>query len=360
MASARTRAWVLLSLAAGARGRSSASDGPPPGGRDYETAAERAAERARASLSSRVPPGRVQLAEGNLEPVLGAGRPLPQVPPMRPRMESISGDANTQLGIPELAARLKKLYKEKLLPLERMSLYSDFYGSYLTDSHFDSRPMVLLIGPYSVGKTSFIKYLLGRSFPGERIGPEPTTDRFIVVMAGSEDRVTPGNALAANSDTPFQPLSMFGTQFLNKLEASQLPAPILQRLTLVDTPGVLSGERQREMRGYDVYKVRTRALLAPLHMPCAVARSLWSMRHGALRLRARESCTHARAPRHTCTPDSPGRTRRQGGRADAIRVGTACAQAPACLHSNRRERIRAGQRAHFACGPSTAERRCRA
>lgn len=206
-----------------------------------------------------VPP-RVQLAhgaDGEPPPAIGVGQPLPEIPKARPKMDSISGDANMQLGMPELAARLKKLYKEKLLPMERMSLYSDFYGSFLTDSHFDSKPMVLLIGPYSVGKTSFIRYLLGRGFPGERIGPEPTTDRFIVVMGGTEDRVTPGNALAANADTPFQPLSMFGTQFLNKLEASQLNAPILQRLTLVDTPGVLSGEKQREMRGYDVYKVRS-------------------------------------------------------------------------------------------------------
>lgn len=134
-------------------------------------------------------------------------------------------------------------------------MYADFYSSFLTESHFDSRPMVVLIGPYSVGKTSFIKYLIGRSFPGERIGPEPTTDRFSVVMHGPDERVLPGNALAANSDTPFQPLSMFGTQFLNKLEAPQLPAPLLQRLTLVDTPGVLSGEKQREMRGYDAHEV---------------------------------------------------------------------------------------------------------
>lgn len=305
---------AVAALSVGAFARSLPGDGLPPSGGvgAAELAAERAAERARASLGSRVPPSRVQLAEGDIPPVLGAGRPLPQVPPARPRMESISGDSNTQLGIPELAARLKKLYKEKLLPLERMSLYSDFYGSFLTDSHFDSRPMVLLIGPYSVGKTSFIKYLLGRSFPGERIGPEPTTDRFIVVMAGNEDRVTPGNALAANSETPFQPLSMFGTQFLNKLEASQLNAPILQRLTLVDTPGVLSGERQREMRGYDVYKARGAAACHPrvpigpsgrpatrptshLHAP-VLSPPRRPPRAPCARARARAARAHAHAP----------------------------------------------------------------
>lgn len=41
-----------------------------------------------------------------------------------------------------------------------------------------AKPQVLLVGQYSVGKTSFIRYLLGRDFPGQRIGPEPTTDRF--------------------------------------------------------------------------------------------------------------------------------------------------------------------------------------
>jgi GTPase SAR1 family protein len=41
-----------------------------------------------------------------------------------------------------------------------------------------AKPQVLLVGQYSVGKTSFIRYLLGQDFPGQRIGPEPTTDRF--------------------------------------------------------------------------------------------------------------------------------------------------------------------------------------
>ena len=46
--------------------------------------------------------------------------------------------------------------------------------------------MVLLLGQYSVGKTSFIRSLLGRDFPGIRIGPEPTTDRFLAVMRADD------------------------------------------------------------------------------------------------------------------------------------------------------------------------------
>jgi hypothetical protein len=59
-----------------------------------------------------------------------------------------------------------------------------------------------------------------------------------------------GNALTSQPDTPFHSLKKFGTNFLNRLEAAALPAPILKRVTLIDSPGVLSGEKQRE-RGYD-------------------------------------------------------------------------------------------------------------
>ena len=39
------------------------------------------------------------------------------------------------------------------------------------------------------------RYLLGRDFPNQRIGPEPTTDRFVAVMNGPIERSVPGNAL---------------------------------------------------------------------------------------------------------------------------------------------------------------------
>tara|TARA_B110000305_G_C19170076_1_gene506839 strand:+ start:130 stop:294 length:165 start_codon:yes stop_codon:yes gene_type:complete len=43
---------------------------------------------------------------------------------------------------------------------------------------------------------------------------------------------------------PFGGLSGFGASFLNKFEASVTPAPLLESITLIDTPGVLSGEKQ--------------------------------------------------------------------------------------------------------------------
>jgi len=42
------------------------------------------------------------------------------------------------------------------------------------------------------------------------VGPEPTTDRFMAVMHGQEDRVLPGNAVAVSPGKPFKGLQVFG------------------------------------------------------------------------------------------------------------------------------------------------------
>jgi hypothetical protein len=55
-----------------------------------------------------------------------------------------------------------------------------------------------------------------------RIGPEPTTDRFVAVMGGMEDKCTPGNAAAMRADMPFSALQGFGSALLSKFEVHSL------------------------------------------------------------------------------------------------------------------------------------------
>ncbi|KAI8890118.1 hypothetical protein K501DRAFT_237829 [Backusella circina FSU 941] len=140
-------------------------------------------------------------------------------------------------------------------PLEVTYNFEGFHSAPLTDSDIEAKPMVLLIGQYSTGKTTFIHYLLDKKYPGEHIGVEPTTDRFLAIMNGAEDRVTPGNAAAVNQDLPFRGLNHFGQAFLSRFQVSQTPSPILENMTIIDTPGILAGDKQRVERGYDFTQV---------------------------------------------------------------------------------------------------------
>jgi hypothetical protein len=65
---------------------------------------------------------------------------------------------------------------------------------------------------------------------GAHIGPEPTTDRFVVVMGGTDERCVPGNTIAVQADMPFGGLSKFGTAFLSKFECSLMPHPVSTHL----------------------------------------------------------------------------------------------------------------------------------
>ncbi|MEW5304687.1 MAG: hypothetical protein WDW36_007280 [Sanguina aurantia] len=150
---------------------------------------------------------------------------------------------------------LKSIYFAKVRPLEDAYKFGHFFSPLLSESDFEAKPSVLLLGQYSTGKTTFIKYLLGRDYPGTHIGPEPTTDRFVAVFHGMEERRIPGNTLAVQPDKPYQALANFGTGFLSRFEGSQCPAKLLEEISIIDTPGVLSGEKQRIERNYNFVEI---------------------------------------------------------------------------------------------------------
>ncbi|XP_064401374.1 uncharacterized protein LOC135347346 isoform X2 [Halichondria panicea] len=77
----------------------------------------------------------------------------------------------------------------------------------------------------------------------------------MAIMHGPNEQVTPGNALAVDPTRQFGALQSFGNTFLSRFEASFLPSPVLESITLIDTPGILLGEKQRLHRGYSCFLV---------------------------------------------------------------------------------------------------------
>ncbi|KAJ1729638.1 hypothetical protein LPJ72_004871 [Coemansia sp. Benny D160-2] len=177
---------------------------------------------------------------------------------MTPAHASVSvgpdGMTNEERLYQETVRQLQKTYAKKIKPLEQSYCFEGFHSAPLTPQDIGSKPMVLLIGQYSTGKTTFVEYLLGESYPGAHVGIEPTTDRFVAIMNGTEPKVIPGHAAAVSGDMPFSGLTKFGTKFLSRFQVAQLNNPLLSNLTLIDTPGILSGSKQIN-RGYDFISV---------------------------------------------------------------------------------------------------------
>ena len=150
---------------------------------------------------------------------------------------------------------LKELYSKTLLPIERKYFFHDFHHREMLPAELSSKPTILLLGQYSTGKTTFIKHLIQSDYPNMSIGPEPTTDKFVAVVHGEDGKYIKGNALTSVKSLPFQGLHEFGEGFLNKFEAAAVPSEFLNDISIIDTPGVLSGEKQRTSRGYEFAKV---------------------------------------------------------------------------------------------------------
>jgi len=124
----------------------------------------------------------------------------------------------------------------------------------LTRGQIKAKPLVMMIGGYSTGKTTFIKSLLGKEYRGSHIGVEPTTDKFTYVTYGKEEVITPGEIVSVDSEKGFDGLKQFGNGFLRSFRESTVDSEVLNSFAVLDTPGVLSGEKQNN-RDYDFEKV---------------------------------------------------------------------------------------------------------
>lgn len=77
-------------------------------------------------------------------------------------------------------------------------------------------------------------------------GAEPTTSEYTVIMHGEKFRSIEGIVMAADSSRSFSPLEKFGQGFLERLVGVEMPHKLLERVTFVDTPGIIENRKQQE------------------------------------------------------------------------------------------------------------------
>ncbi len=123
------------------------------------------------------------------------------------------------------------------------------------------RPLVLVIGNYSSGKSALINEFLGADI--QATGQAPTDDSFTVITLDEKEdpngpiRTTEerdGKYLLNDPEFPFESLKKHGHRFAAHFRLKRVVSPFLKTLAIIDTPGMLDSITERD-RGYNYQEV---------------------------------------------------------------------------------------------------------
>jgi EH domain-containing protein 1 len=123
------------------------------------------------------------------------------------------------------------------------------------------RPLVLVLGNYSSGKSALINEFLGSDI--QKTGQAPTDDSFTILTyddntdPGSTVHVTEerdGNFLLNDPAFPFESMKKHGQRFTAHFRLKKVNSPFLRELAIIDTPGMLDSVTERD-RGYNYQDV---------------------------------------------------------------------------------------------------------
>ncbi|XP_065077038.1 titin isoform X3 [Ochlerotatus camptorhynchus] len=139
---------------------------------------------------------------------------------------------------------LKKIYDTAIKPLENLYKYRDLSNRHFGDPEIFSKPLILFMGPWSGGKSTILNYLTHNEYTPNsvRTGAEPSPAYFNILMHGDEPEVLDGTQLAA--DWTFSGLQKFGQGLLDRLRGHKLPNKLLERVNIVEIPGILEVRKQ--------------------------------------------------------------------------------------------------------------------
>lgn len=150
-----------------------------------------------------------------------------------------------------LQREIQNRVEKKLFPLlEEYSLDSGELAMVLK-----WKPIVLLLGNYSSGKSTLINELLDQEI--QLTGQAPTDDSFTVITAPASNEkygLVNGASLVNDDQLPFSRLKAYGEKLSSHFQMKLIDSPLLENLAIIDTPGMLDSVTEKG-RGYDFTKV---------------------------------------------------------------------------------------------------------
>lgn len=150
----------------------------------------------------------------------------------------------------KLQTELQNKVNKKIAPL--FSKYNlDFSG---LESGMKWKPIVLIIGNYSSGKSTLINEIIGTNI--QRTGQAPTDDAFTVLTAEGSHRPeeVPGSTLINDEQLPFVKFKKYGEKLTSHLCLKNINSPDFENMAIIDSPGMLDATTEKD-RGYDYMEV---------------------------------------------------------------------------------------------------------
>ena len=149
----------------------------------------------------------------------------------------------------KIQAEIEHRVKKKLEPL---------FKRYKSD--FDSleaiirwKPIVLIIGNYSSGKSTFINEMLGSKI--QKTGQSPTDDSFTIITSDKTGSGSiPGYTVVRDEALPFTKFKDFGKDFISHFNLKKVDISLLEDVTIIDSPGMLDAVTEKD-RGYNYLQV---------------------------------------------------------------------------------------------------------
>jgi GTPase SAR1 family protein len=179
-----------------------------------------------------------------------------------PEQEAARLNGRTGPPVPAASARdvrqaLERIVVDSIMPVARWYGYSE--GNLRLCPNW--KPIVLLIGNYSSGKSTLINELLGGTV--QLTGQAPTDDSFTILVSADETsdqqpgRVVeevPGSTIVNDPSMPFGEFKNFGSRFMAHFTMKKVSSPALRHLAVIDSPGMLDSVTEQD-RGYDYQHV---------------------------------------------------------------------------------------------------------